>query len=115
MVQLQNSDRLSREIVFGTMAESDADEDFPTTEFKQIGKHTLCGNWSLTTNQLIQMEGLNLTGTIIVVVHHRRSWDGITRAKLGPKLYEVTNITQDPYNNPTAYDLITLRQVDKNG
>lgn len=116
MVQLQNSDRLTREIVFGTMDDGSSDDsDFATPQFVQIGKHTLCGNWSLTTNQFIQNAGNNLTGTFMIVVHHRNNWDGITRAKLGGKLYKVTDIQQDQFRNPTAYDQIILKRVDKNG
>lgn len=116
MVQLQNPDRLTQAIKFGTIEDSEDVNGVPTKDFLQIGKPTLCGRWSLTTNQAIQMAGLDQTQSFIVVVHHRENWSGITHAKFSNELYQVTNINQDPYRNPTAYDLITLTKVsDANG
>lgn len=116
MVQLQTADRLNQVIKFGTIEDGEDDNGMQTKVFIQIGKPTLCGQWSLSTNQMIQMAGLNQTQNMIVVVHHRNSWSGITDAELGGQPYRVSNINQDPYRNPTAYDLITLTKVgDANG
>lgn len=114
MVQLQNPDRLNMIIEFGDVEEATDENDNPITEFiKKI--RTRCGRWSLSTSQMIQSAGQNLTHTIIVVVHHKRDWNGITHAKFAGVLYEVTQINADPYINPTAYDLISLREVERNG
>lgn len=116
MVQLQTSDRLNQVIKFGTIEDGEDDNGMQTKVFIQIGKPTLCGQWSLSTNQMIQMAGLNQTQNMIVVVHHRNNWSGITDAKLNGQQYHVSNIYQDPYNNPTAYDQIVLKKVgDANG
>lgn len=123
MVQLQNADRLTQTISFGTVDQSINDDGFAITDengmpaetFKQIGTPTLCGRWSLNTTQAIQMAGLNKSQSFMVIAHHRRSWDGITHAKLNGILYEITGINQDPFQNPTAFDQITLSRVgDRN-
>lgn len=116
MVQLQTSDRLNQIIKFGTIKDSEDINGVPFNEFVQIGKPTLCGNWQLTTNQIIQQDGLDKKQSFIVICHHRKSWVGITDAKLNGQQYHVSNIYQDPYNNPTAYDQIVLKKVgDANG
>lgn len=116
MVQLQNPDRLTQTVKFGTIEDGEDANGAPSKEFSQIGKPTLCGRWRLTTNQAIQMAGLDQTQSFIIVVHHREEWSGITHAMYINELYQVTYIDQDPYRNPTAYDLITLMKVsDANG
>ena len=116
MVQLQTSDRLNQVIKFGTIEDGEDVNGMPTKVFSQIGKPTLCGNWQLTTNQIIQQDGLDKKQSFIVICHHRKSWVGITDAKLNGQQYHVSNIYQDPYNNPTAYDQIVLKKVgDANG
>ena len=111
MVQLQNSDRLNQVIKFGTIDDVEDINGSPVKKFVQIGKPTLCGNWQLTTNQIIQMDGLDKKQSFIVIVHHRKSWAGITHAELNGEQYNVANIYQDPYNNPTVYDQIVLKKV----
>lgn len=109
MVQLQNSDRLNRIISFGTVTDDEDQNGVPTNKFQQIGGHTLCGGWSLSTNQVIQLNtGLQQSSAFMIVVHHRNNWDGITHAQLNGELYEVRNINPDPFRNPTAYDQLTL-------
>lgn len=116
MVQLQNPDRLNQTIEFGTIDDTDVDVNgVLKNTFKQIGHPTLCGRWSLTTAQMLQV-GLQQTATVIVVCHHRRSWKDITHAEYNGDIYSVSNINQDPYRNATAYDLITLTKVsDRSG
>lgn len=115
MVQLQNPDRLTQSIVFGTINDQDYDINGTLKNtFVPIGSSTLCGLWSLTTSQMIQQTGNQSTDTSIVVVHHRRSWEKITHARLGNTLYKVSNVNQDPYRNQTAYDLLTLTKADEN-
>lgn len=115
MVQLQNPDRLTEPINFGTVDDQDYDVNgVLKNTFVQIGNPTLCGRWHLTTSQMIQQAGLQQTDSFIIVVHHRRSWEGITHAKLSGTVYEVSDINQDPYRNPTAYDLLTLTKVGEN-
>lgn len=111
MVQLQNADRLNQVIKFGTIDDVEDINGSPVKKFVQIGKPTLCGNWQLTTNQIIQMDGLDKKQSFIVIVHHRKSWSGITHAELNGEQYNVANIYQDPYNNPTSYDQIVLKKV----
>ena len=111
MVQLQNPDRLNQVIKFGTIDDGEDINGSPVKKFVQIGKPTLCGNWQLTTNQIIQIDGLDKKQSFIVIVHHRKSWAGITDAELNGEQYNVANIYQDPYNNPTAYDQIVLKKV----
>ena len=111
MVQLQNPDRLTQVIKFGTIDDVEDINGSPVKKFVKIGKPTLCGNWQLTTNQIIQMDGLDKKQSFIVIVHHRKSWSGITHAELSGEQYNVANIYQDPYNNPTAYDQIVLKKV----
>ena len=111
MVQLQNPDRLNQVIKFGTIEDGEDINGSPVKKFVQIGKPTLCGNWQLTTNQIIQMDGLDKNQSFIVIVHHRKSWSGITHAELNGEQYNVANIYQDPYNNQTAYDQIVLKKV----
>ncbi|MDH5099754.1 phage head closure protein [Lactobacillus kefiranofaciens] len=116
MVQLQNPDRLNQKISFGTVTDDEDANGVPQNIFSKIGSSTLCGRWSLTTNQIIQLAGLKQTSTIIVVVHHRNNWNGVTHAWFNGELYQVTNIAQDPFRNQTAYDLITLAKVgEQNG
>ena len=115
MVQLQNPDRLKRPIVFGTIDDQDYDiNGVLKTTFVPIGNPTLCGLWSLTTSQMIQQTGNQSTNTLIVVVHHRQSWEKITHARLNNIVYKVSNVNQDPYRNQTAYDLLTLTKVGDN-
>ena len=115
MVQLQNPDRLTEPINFGTVADQDYDVNgVLKNTFVPIGKSTLCGRWHLTTSQMIQQAGLQRTDSFIIVVHHRRSWDGITHAKLNETIYQVSDINPDSYQNPTAYDLLTLTKVGEN-
>lgn len=116
MVQLQNPDRLTQTVKFGTIEDSEDINGAPSKEFSQIGKPTLCGRWSLSTNQIVQMAGMQQNESIIIVVHHRENWSSITHAMYSKELYRVTNINQDPYRNPTAYDLVTLTKAsDANG
>lgn len=115
MVQLQNPDRLTEPINFGTVDDQDYDVNgVLKNTFVQIGNPTLCGRWNLTTSQMIQQAGLQQTNSLIIVVHHRRSWERITHAKLSGIVYEVSDINQDSYRNPTAYDLLTLTKVGEN-
>lgn len=114
MVQLQNPDRLNMIIELGTVEETEDENDNSVLQFHRL-IHTRCGRWSLSTNQMFQQEGLNLTHNLIVVVHHKQSWDGITYAKLNGVLYEITLFNQDAYINQTAYDLLSLKKVKKNG
>lgn len=116
MVQLQNPDRLTESINFGTVDDQDYDVNgVLKNTFVQIGNPTLCGRWSLTTSQMIQQTGNQSTNTLIVVVHHRQSWEKITHARLSNIVYKVSNVNQDPYRNQTAYDLLTLTKVGENG
>ena len=116
MVQLQNPDRLTQLIVFGTINDQDYDiNGVLKNTFAPIGNPTLCGIWSLTTSQMIQQAGNQSTDAFIVVVHHRQSWEKITHVRLSNIVYKVSNINQDPYRNQTAYDLLTLTKVDENG
>ena len=115
MVQLQNPDRLTQLIEFGTIDDQDYDiNGVLKNTFVAIGNPTLCGRWKLNTTQMIQQAGLQQTKSFIIVVHHRRSWEGITHAKLGETIYQVSDINQDSYRNPTAYDLLTLTKVGEN-
>lgn len=116
MVQLQSWDRLINKITFGTLEDAEDDNGLPTNEFKQLTTPTLCGRWGLTTTQMIQNQGLHHTDSFIVVIHHRRNYGGITHAQLNGKLYQVSDINPDPFQNPTAGDLITLTRVsDRDG
>lgn len=124
MVQLQNADRLTEIITFGTVNQAidddgiaDIDENgMPVENFQQIGTPVLCGRWSLSTSQLIEQSGLSKSDAFLVVVHHRESWDGITHAKYRNKIYEVTHIDSDSFRNPTAFDRLTLSKVgERNG
>lgn len=115
MVQLQNPDRLTQQIEFGTIDDQDYDiNGVLKNTFVPIGKHTLCGRWKLNTTQMIQQAGVQRTNSFIIVVHHRKSWEGITHAKLNGIIYEVSDINPDSYQNPTAYDLLTLTKVGEN-
>lgn len=114
MVQLQNPDRLNMIIELGYVDEDEDENDNTVLTFHKVIR-TRCGRWSPNTSQMIQKEGLNLTHSHIAVVHHKNNWDGITHAKFNGRLYEVTLFNQDPYFNQTAYDLISLREVEKNG
>lgn len=111
MVQLQNADRLNQVIKFGTIQRGEDLNGVPTNKFVQIGKPTLCGDWKLSTNQIIQNEGLDRKKSFIIICHHRKSWPSITDAELNGQQYHVGNIYQDPNNNPTAYDQIILTKV----
>lgn len=114
MVQLQNPDRFNQNgkiVKFGTAVKKRDANGFPTYQFEAIGGPTLCGGWGLTTSQMIQQKGLQDTDSFIIVVHHRNNWDKITHAWLNNQLYEVTNKAIDPFNNPTAYDRLTLTKV----
>ena len=116
MVQLQSWDRLIHKITFGTVEDAEDDNGMPSNEFKQLTTPTLCGHWGLTTSQMIQNRGLHHDDSFIVVIHHRRNYDGITHAMLNNKLYQVSDINPDPFQNPTAADLITLTKVsDRDG
>ena len=114
MVQLQNADRLNTIIEFGTVDDIENENMVQVPTFVPKFK-ALCGLYSLSTNQLIELTGLNKNNTEIYLTHKRRSWDGITKARISNKIYEVTNINPDPYDNHTAYDRILLQEVEKNG
>lgn len=115
MVQLQNADRLNTIIEFGKTDETDVDEDgAPIVQFKPVYR-ALAGKWSLSTSQMLQQEGLDKMHTCMFIVRHRSNYDGITQARSNTEIYDITDINQDPFNNYTAYDLITLKEVNKNG
>lgn len=114
MVQLQNPDRLNQTIELGTVENVVDENDNEKSEFHRL-IHTRCGSWTLNTGQMLQNEGLDKTNTHFVVVHHKNSWDGITHARFNGKLYQTGFFNQDAYMNQTAYDLITLKEVEKNG
>lgn len=115
MVQLQNPDRLTQLIAFGTIDDQDYDiNGVLKSTFLSIGNPTLCGLWNLTTSQMIQQTGNQSTDSFIVVVHHHKSWEKITHARLNNIVYKVSNVNQDPYRNQTAYDLLTLTKVGEN-
>lgn len=114
MVQLQNPDRLNMTIELGTAEETEDENDNSILKFHRL-IHTRCGRWKLNTTQMIQREGLDLAHSPIVVVHHKESWEGITHAKFNGMLYEVNQFNQDSYRNPTAYDLLSLKEIEKNG
>lgn len=114
MVQLQNADRLNTIIEFGTVEDVENENMVKVPTFVSKFK-ALCGLYSLSTNQLIELTGLNKNDVRIYLTHKRRSWNGITRARVNNELYKITNISPDPYNNPTAYDRITLQEAEKNG
>lgn len=115
MVQLQNADRLNVVLELGTTDDSAVDEDgAPVIAFKSLYR-VLGGKWTLTTSQIVQQEGLGRTDTSIYIVRHRPNYDGVTQAKIGDKVYDISDINQDPFNNPTAFDQLTLKETDKNG
>lgn len=114
MVQLQNPDRLNMIIELGYVDENEDENDNTVLTFHKVIR-TRCGRWSLNTNQMIQNQGLDLTHSQVVLVHHKNDWTSITHAKLYGTLYEVAQFNQDAYFNQTAYDQILLKQVIKNG
>ena len=77
MVQLQNADRLNQVIKFGTIQPEEDINGSPVKKFVQIGKPTLCGDWKLTTNQIIQNEGLDRKKSFIIICHHYWSFTSI--------------------------------------
>ncbi|RVU71860.1 head-tail adaptor protein [Lactobacillus xujianguonis] len=111
MVQLQNPDRLTQKIQFGTINDQDYDINGALNNtFVPIGHVTLCGRWHLSTGQVLQMAGIG-SDNFIVICHHRSSYEGITHAQLGNQIYKVTHIELDSFRNQTAYDQITLSKV----
>lgn len=118
MTQMMNPARLTQKISFGTNTdEPQYDEnDRPLPSFKSLWT-TLGAPWQLTTNQMIQSQGLNLTQNKIFAVKHRPDsfWLSIDSALINGQMYEVVDFNLDPTNSPTSYDLITVRKVDKHG
>lgn len=118
MVKVLNPSRLNQYIEFGY--ESDEPEydqnDNPIPTLSVVWK-TVAIPWSLTTSQMIQAQGTNLTDRRVYAVKHRddRFWQKITQAKLYGKIYEVINVNPDPTNSPTSYDLVTLKEETKHG
>lgn len=116
MVKILNPSRLTKIIEFGSeLDEPEYDQnDNPISSLSIVWKTTAIP-WSLTTSQMIQAQGLNLTDQRIFAVRHRNDdfWQRISKAKYNGKTYEVTNINSDPTNSPTSYDLVTLEEVSK--
>ncbi len=116
MVKILNPSRLTKIIEFGY--ESDEPEydqnDNPISSLSIVWKTTAIP-WSLTTSQMIQAQGLNLTNQRVFAVRHRDDnfWSKISKAKYYGKTYEVTNINPAPTNSPTSYDLVTLKEASK--
>ena len=118
MTQIMNPARLTQKISFGTTTdEPQYDEnDRPLPSLKKLWT-TLGAPWQLTTNQMIQSQGLNLTQNKIFAVRHRpdRFWHSVDSALINGQMYEVVDFNLDPTNSPTSYDLITVRKVEKHG
>lgn len=116
MVRILNPSRRTQRIEF--CSESDKpkydrnDNPIPNLISKWI---TLAVPWSLTTNQMLQAQGLNLTDQRVFAVPHRLDyfWNKISRVKLDNELYEIVNINPDPTKLPTSYDLVTIKKVTK--
>lgn len=116
MVQIANASRYNTPIKFGSDNKVLDQNGIYKMTFKEQWI-TLSAPWSLSTNQMIQREGLNLTNTVIVAVHHRPNsfWQNIKKAQIDDVEYEVVDMNQDFNNLPTSADLITLKQVKKHG
>lgn len=112
MVQLQSSSRLIIPAEFGTTEDTEnADGTLIPGAFKAKFK-TYIGRWSLPTTSLLEeSESIN-TKNFIIVVHHRANWDDVTAVKFQGNVYSIGMVNQDQFQNPTAYDQITIRKVD---
>lgn len=120
MVQITNPSRLTQKIRFCKESETvEYDQnDTPMRKVSKIDKWvTLGAPWSLSTNQMIQSQGLNLTNNKIYAVHHRpeQFWHDIDFAVINNIDYELVDINADTTNSPTSFDLITLKEVEKHG
>ncbi|WP_225419673.1 phage head closure protein [Lapidilactobacillus wuchangensis] len=115
MVQLTNPARLDKLIHFGKQDSSKMNQNgIPILGFVESFK-AWGGVWQLTTTQLLQISGMNLSDNQIFVVRHRESWTDVIDAKIGTKVYHVKSIVPDVADTPTSYDLVTLEKVIKNG
>jgi len=117
MTQLQNADRLNLVMELGNPEQSGTDEDGAPVESFKSKFRTMAGLWSLSTSQIVQKEGNGKSTTVIYVVHHHPilDYEGVTQARINNTIYEIIDTNPDPFHNPTAYDLITLQEVDHNG
>jgi hypothetical protein len=112
MVQLQSASRLIIPAEFGTTADvENADGTLVPGGFKVKFK-TYIGRWSLSTTSLLEESESASTKNFIIIVHHRANWDDVTAVKFQGNIYSIEAVNQDPFQNPTAYDQITIRKVD---
>lgn len=114
MVQLSNPARLSLKAVLGTTETTYNDAGVPIDTFSPIVT-VHAGSWTRSMVQQYQLAGVGMTDTVVYVVRHRQSYDGITRVKINNVQYELVDEQIEPIAGPNAYDLLTLRQVKKHG
>ena len=114
MVLLSNPARLSLKITLGTETTVDNAVGVPVPSFKAVTT-IHAGAWTRSLVQQYQLAGLGMTDTVVYVVRHRKSYDGITRVLIGKDSYELVDEQIEPIASPQAYDLLTLRRVKRRG
>lgn len=114
MVQLSNPARLSLRATLGKTEATYNSAGVPVDTFVPVAT-IHAGSWTRSLSLQYQLPGLNMQDTVVYVVRHRNSYDGITRVVINNVAYEVADMQIEPIAGPQAYDLLTLRQVKKRG
>lgn len=117
MVQLNNPARLNLKIKLGKIESGQEDINGLISEEFVAKKTIAASHWIRTQNQQISIEGTALEDTRIFLVHHRKDWEegSYTHVKFKEKILKIVTITPEINDLPTSYDLITVKEVEKNG
>ncbi|WP_235804677.1 phage head closure protein, partial [Liquorilactobacillus capillatus] len=101
--------RLKQRVEFGSIKSV---EDDNTGDYKQefVSLFKLwCGDYTLSTNQSINLLGIQRTTSKVIVIRHNDVLDEQYIARINDKEYQIVTIDSDSDIN--GFDVITLHKV----
>lgn len=117
MVQLSNPARMDLKLSLGKIESGQEDINGLISEEFVAKKTIAASNWIRTQNQQISIQGTTLEDTRVFLVHHRNDWDdaNYTHLKFKNKILKIVTVSPEVNDLPTSYDLVTVKEVEKNG
>ncbi|MCV2505898.1 head-tail adaptor protein [Melissococcus plutonius] len=110
-----NPSRLTHRVNLGHMK----DKDTPSGIFKPtfIGeKEVWCSLFSLSTSEIIQLLGTEQKFSKSLLIRHlKNGLADFTHAKFQNAVYQISSFHPDADDTPKSFDMIVLKEVDKNG
>ncbi|WP_152666971.1 phage head completion protein [Melissococcus plutonius] len=110
-----NPSRLAYRIKLGCME----DRETPSGIFKPVfieKKEVWCSLFSLSTAEIIQLLGAEQKFSKSILIRHLKSGlEDFTHAKFQDKVYQIASCHPDADDTPKSFDMIVLKDVDKNG